>query len=212
MTALPDWRPVYDYWFPQGLDAGPARHREAFLWWFGGGANAGLGNFARLVASARAGRLDAWRATPESRLALILVLDQFTRGLHAGVPEAYAGDASALRIAEEGLALGHFDALAHPWEKTFFMLPLGHAEGPDHAERLARVVALAERISREAPEALRPLYEHSLGQARANHALILRFGRFPHRNAVLGRASTPDEQAYVEKGEFIHRRAPPPTE
>lgn len=212
MTPLPDWKPVYDYWFPQGIDAGAARHREAFLWWFGGGANAGLKEFKPLVAAALAGRLEAWRAAPASRLALILVLDQFMRGLHAGTPEAYAGDAAAVRIAEEGLALGHFDALAHPWEKTFFMLPLGHAEGPDHAERLARAVALAARILCEAPESLRPLYEHSLGQARANHALILRFGRFPHRNAVLGRTSTPDEKAYVEKGEFIHHRAPPPTE
>ena len=64
-------------------------------------------------------------------------------------------------------------------------------------------------MAREAPEALRPLYEHSASQARANHALILRFGRFPHRNAVLGRASTPEEKTYVERGEFIHHRAPP---
>jgi uncharacterized protein (DUF924 family) len=208
MTAVHDWRPVYHYWFPRGLDAGAARHRETFLWWFAGGANAGLKNFTPLVSAARAGRLDAWRAAPRSRLALILVLDQFTRGLFAGTPQAYAGDPPALRIAEEGLALGHYDALAHPWEKTFFMLPLAHAESPDHAERLARAVALAERMAREAPDALRPLYEHSASQARANHALILRFGRFPHRNAVLGRASTPDEQAYVEKGEYIHHRAP----
>jgi uncharacterized protein (DUF924 family) len=210
MTTVPDWQPVCDYWFPAGLDAGAAKHRAMIMWWFGGGANAGLKPFAPLVAAALARRLDAWRIGAKSRLALILLLDQFTRGLFAGTPAAYAGDALALEIAEEGIGNGHYDLLAHPWEKTFFFMPLGHAEGPDHPERLRRVVAMAKRIAREAPTALRPLYEHGTRQARANLELIRRFGRFPHRNAVLGRASSADEATYVAKGEFIHHRAPPP--
>jgi uncharacterized protein (DUF924 family) len=210
MSPVPDWQPVYDYWFPAGLDASAAKHRETIMLWFGGGANAGLRPFAPLVEAAQARRLDAWRIGAKSRLALILVLDQFTRGLFAGAPEAYAGDPLALEIAEEGIGNGHYDLLAHPWEKTFFFMPLGHAEGPDHAARLARAVSLSERIAREAPAALKPLYQHSISQARANLELIQRFGRFPHRNAVLGRASTPEEAAYVAKGDFIHHRAPPP--
>jgi uncharacterized protein (DUF924 family) len=210
MSRAPDWQPVYDYWFPAGLDASAAQHRERILWWFGGGANAGLAPFAPLVSAALAGGLDSWRTGAKSRLALILVLDQFTRGLFAGMPQAYAGDPCALAIAEEGIGNGHYDLLAHPWEKTFFLLPLGHAEGRDHAARLARVVSLAERIAREAPAALKPLYAHSISQARANLELIECFGRFPHRNAVLGRAPTPEEAAYVAKGDFIHHRAPPP--
>jgi uncharacterized protein (DUF924 family) len=95
------------------------------------------------------------------------------------------------------------------WEKTFFLMPLGHTEGPDHVERLTRVVAIAEEIARGAPEALKPLYLHSVSQARANLELIARFGRFPHRNGILGRSSTPEEQAYVAKGDFIHHRKPP---
>jgi len=209
MATVPDWQPVYDYWFPAGLDVSAAKHRDMILWWFGGGANAGLAPFAPLVEAALARCLDAWRTGARSRLALILLLDQFTRGLYAGTREAYAGDPLARAIAEEGIGNGHYDRLAHPWEKTFFFIPLGHAEGADHAARLARVVAMAERIAREAPEALRPLYEHSIRQARDNLALIRRFGRFPHRNPVLGRTSSVEEQAYIDKGDFIHHRAPP---
>jgi uncharacterized protein (DUF924 family) len=209
MNAPPDWQPVYDYWFPAGLDASATRHREMIMWWFAGGANAGLKPFAPLVAAARSGGLGDWRASARGRLALILALDQFPRGLFAGTPDAYACDPLALETAEEGLRNGHYEALPHPWEKTFFLLPLGHTEGPGHAERLRRVVAMAERIAREAPDALRPLYQHSVGQARANLELIAHFGRFPHRNPVLGRASSDEEQAYIDKGEFIHHRALP---
>lgn len=209
MNAVPDWRPVYDFSFPAGLDADAGTHRRRILWWFGGGANAELAPFAPLVAAAAAGGLDAWLAAPRSRLALILLLDQFPRGLLAGTPAAYASDLHALGIAEEGLRNGHFAALAHPWEKTFFFMPLAHTEGPDHRERLQRVVALAEAIARDAPNALKPLYQHSVSQARANLELITRFGRFPHRNPILARASSAEEQAYIDKGEFIHHRAPP---
>ena len=209
MNTAPDWRLVYDFWFPPGLDADAETHRRMFVWWFGGGANAELKRFAPLVSGACAGRLETWLADPRGRLALILVLDQFPRGLFPGSPEAYACDARALQTATEGLRNGQFASLAHPWEKTFFFMPLGHTEGPDHAERLRRVLDLAEAIEREAPEPLKPLYRHSVAQARANLELIARFGRFPHRNPILGRSSTPEEQAYIEKGDFIHKRAPP---
>jgi uncharacterized protein (DUF924 family) len=205
-----DWRAVYDFWFPPGLDGADAEtQRRMFEWWFGGGANAALPRLAPVLEDAKAGRLDHWRATPLGRVSLLVVLDQFPRGLFAGTPEAYASDPDALRVAEEGLRNGHYDALSKPWEKTLFLLPLGHAEGPGHRERLERAVVLAEAIAREAPEHLRPLYEFSAGQARGHRDVIARFGRFPHRNPVLGRPSTPEEAAYVAKGDFVHRRRPP---
>ena len=88
-------------------------------------------------------------------------------------------------------------------------MPLGHAEGPDHQARLERVAAMADAIALAAPEHLQPLYRFSAGQARGHLEVIARFGRFPHRNPILGRASTPDEVAYLEKGEFVHMRRPP---
>jgi len=205
-----DWKAVYDFWFPPGLEHVDAQaFRRRAEWWFGGGANAELPPFAHTLIAARSGRLDHWLATPRGRLSLIIVLDQFQRGLFAGKPEAYAADAQALRIAEEGLRNGHYDALTYPWEKTSFFLPLGHAEGPDHLERLYRVVAMAEELVGEAPTRLKPHYEFSLSQARASRDLIERFGRFPHRNSILGRPSTPQEEAYLRAGDLVHMRRPP---
>jgi uncharacterized protein (DUF924 family) len=210
MNEASDWREVHGFWFPPGLhDADAETHRRMFGWWFGGGANAELRPFASMVVAARAGRLNHWLATPAGRLSLILVLDQFPRGLFAGTPGAYASDPAALRIAEEGLRNGHYDALATPWERTFFFMPLAHAEGPDHLRRLERVVPLAEAAAEEAPLRLQPLYRHSVGQARGHLDVIRRFGRFPHRNTVLGRVSTPEEAAYLAKGDFVHTRPPP---
>jgi uncharacterized protein (DUF924 family) len=204
------WRRVYDFWFPPGLETADIEtHRRMVLRWFGGGANAELPPFAPVLEDARAGRLEAWRAEPLSRLALIIVLDQFPRGLSAGTPEAYSADDAALALAEEGLANGHYDALAQPWEKTFFALPLAHAEGPDHLQRLTRVVMLVECVAEEAPAHLQPLYRHSVGQARGHRDVIARFGRYPHRNAVLGRKSTAEEEAYIAAGDFVHLRPPP---
>jgi len=210
MNDNQDWKTVYDFWFPPGLENADAQaFRRRAEWWFGGGANAELPPFAHTLTAARSGRLDHWLATPRGRLSLIIVLDQFQRGLFAGKPEAYAADAQALRIAEEGLRNGHYDALTYPWEKTSFFLPLGHAEGPDHLERLYRVVAMAEELVAEAPARLKPHFEFSVSQARANRDLIARFGHFPHRNPILGRTSTLEEAAYLKAGDFVHMRRPP---
>lgn len=210
MNGNPDWRAVYDFWFPPGLDeADLEAHGGMFVWWFGGGANAILPPFVPLAEAAKSGRLNHWRATPLERLSLIIVLDQFSRGLFAGTPEAYATDPAALDVTEEGLRNGHYDALTSPWEKLFFALPLAHAEGPDHRERLERVVVLAEKVALEAPPRLQPLYRFSADQARGHLEVIARFGRYPHRNRILGRISTPEEEVYLAKGEFVHTRRPP---
>lgn len=204
------WRRVYDFWFPPGLETADLEtHRRMVLRWFAGGANAEMPPFAPVLAEARAGRLESWRSEPRARLALVIVLDQFPRGLSAGTPDAYSADGEALRLAEEGLSNGHYDALSWPWEKTFLALPLAHAEGPDHLARLDRVVALMERVADEALPHLQPLYRHSVSQARGHRDVIARFGRYPHRNDILGRSSTPEEKAYVAAGDFVHLRRPP---
>ena len=204
-----DWRPVYDFWFPLGLDsAGPETHYRMIERWFRGGVNAELAPFAPFVDAAAAGDLNHWLAMPRGRLPLIIVLDQFPRGLFAGTPKAFAFDLQALAITTEGLQIGHYDALLHLWEKAFFALPLIHAEGPDHLARADLGVALSEKRLAESPPDLRPIREFGLSQARGHREVISRFGRHPHRNAVLGRASTPEEAVYVEKGDFVHNRRP----
>lgn len=210
MSSRSDWRAVYDFWFPLDLsNADVAAHWRMLLWWMRGGANAELPRFAHLVDEARSGRLDHWLEAPRGRLSLIIVLDQFPRGLFAGTPAAYSSDPVSLRIAEDGFGNGHYDALAGMYEKFFYFLPLAHAEGPGHLERLRRIVAVSEQVVAEAPPHLKPVWEFSLSQARANFDVISRFGRFPHRNPALGRVSTPEEEAYLAKGDFVHNRALP---
>ncbi|HRO00096.1 MAG TPA: DUF924 family protein, partial [Nitrobacter sp.] len=86
-------------------------------------------------------------------------------------------------------------------------LPLGHCEGPDHIARLVRLIALREEIAAEAPAPLQPIYASLVKQAREVHNVITAFDRHPHRNAVLGRTSTPAEERYIAEGQFPHRRA-----
>ena len=210
MQATEPIRQVLEAWFPPGLeDADAGTHARLFETWFGGAAKPLPAFLPPLATAAQAGHLDGWAATASGRLALILLLDQVPRELCAGRPEAYAGDPDALRIAEEGLRNGQYDELDHPWEKTFFFLPLAHAEGPDHRERLIRVTAMAEAVAWSAADYLRPLYRFSADQARGHRAVIARFGRYPHRNAILGRASTPEEAEYLATGDLVHRRRPP---
>lgn len=109
------WQPVYDFWFPPDLESpNQETHWRMLQWWMGSGANAELARFEPMLEAARAGRLNHWLGEPRGQLSLIIVLDQFTRGLLAGTPEAYASDQEALRIAEEGLKNGIYESLSHP--------------------------------------------------------------------------------------------------
>jgi uncharacterized protein (DUF924 family) len=205
-----NWRVVYDFWFPPGLDeAGFDHHRRMTDWWFQGGANATLAPFAGVVAKAKSGDLDSWTDEARGRLALIIVLDQFPRGLFAGTPAAYAFDLMALKIAKEGMENGDFDDLTGLWEKTFFLLPLIHAEGPGHVERIRRNIAITDKITDDVPAELLPFHQFLISVAHGQLEVISRFGRFPHRNAVLGRPSTPDEQAYMNSNKPDHTRHAP---
>lgn len=142
--------------------------------------------------AAKAGELEAWAATPYGALALVLLLDQVPRNLFRGTPEAFACDAKALAVAEAALARGDdaperlapFEALL-----TFFYLPLMHAEDP---ARQARCVDLYRHAGDE----------NGLKYALIHQEIIDRFGRFPHRNPVLGRAMRDDEQAFLDGGGF----------
>lgn len=198
---------VLDFWFPMPA---PRDHAEIVArqeWWFRGGADAQiLERFVPLYGRAVRGELDRWKKEPYLRLALIVVLDQFSRTIHRGTPLAYAQDAKARALAREGIAAGHYAALTDAWEKTFFLLPLGHSED---VSDLDHAVKLAEELASQATEPRKRLLEFSANQARSHREVLMRFGRQPHRNEVLGRASTPEELAYLAKGELVHQRAVP---
>lgn len=180
---------ILRHWFGEGAD------RSAY--WFGKSeeVDAELRRLFKYdVDRAASGILDDWAATPRGRLALILLLDQFPRNLHRGTPAAFAWDKRALSLALEGLDRGHDRQLA-PIERAFFYLPLEHSEDPAHQER---AVTLYEALLSEVPADARATFESFLDYARQHRAIIDRFGRFPHRNAILGRETTGEEAAFLE--------------
>ena len=141
--------------------------------------------FGALLETAAAGALVEWRTTPRGRLAEIIVLDQFSRNIHRGSAEAFANDALALRLAEEAVATGA--ALELPVEeRRFFYMPYMHSESAAVHETAMRLFAT-------------PGLEKNLDFERRHKAVIDRFGRFPHRNALLGRESTAEEIEFLKQ-------------
>ncbi len=148
--------------------------------------------FGTTVESALAGRLDGWAARPPSALALIVLLDQFTRNIHRGTPAAFAGDAQALTLALQLVDSGEHLRLP-PLQRWFAYLPLEHAEDRALQQQCVRLFeALAAEVGPH-----REALAGALDYARRHHDVIARFGRFPHRNAILGRASTAEEATFL---------------
>jgi uncharacterized protein (DUF924 family) len=152
--------------------------------------------FSDLPDRATAGELDGWRATARSTVALVLVLDQFPRNLYRGDARAFAYDMRAIEVAR-AFVLDAGDCDVAPIEAVFGYLPFEHSED---AEDQQRSVALFSGLALQVGEPLRPQFDSFTEFAERHRALIQRFGRFPHRNAVLGRSSTPDEVRYLEGG------------
>jgi uncharacterized protein (DUF924 family) len=149
--------------------------------------------FGTLTTAAAAGQLDAWISSPHRLLALVLLLDQFPRSIHRGTAEAFAQDARALELVMTGLQTGA-DATLTPIQRVFFYMPMQHAESPDIQEES---VAAFQRLAVEAPLEHRSLFQNCLKFAQLHQRIVARFGRFPHRNAVLGRQSSAAEEAFL---------------
>ncbi|TCO80952.1 uncharacterized protein (DUF924 family) [Plasticicumulans lactativorans] len=187
---------VLDDWFGP-LASADRFNRDRLERWFGNGRaydDAIRARFGALHAQAAAGALDeAWPATPAGRLALVVVLDQFSRHIHRGSAAAFANDAHAQRLTLVGLARGD-DRQLLPIQRLFFYLPLEHAE-----DRTLQAVSVAafERLRDEAPAALAAEFDGFLDYARRHQAVIERFGRFPELNALLGRDSRAEELAFL---------------
>ena len=143
--------------------------------------------FLSLYEAAARGELDGWLATPDGALALVLLLDQFPRNAFRGTARMYATDAMARQLASAAIDAGH-DRVVDAQLQLFFYLPLGHSENLADQERS---VALAERLG-----------EPSLSHATGHRDIIRRFGRFPHRNPILGRTMRPEEQQFLDAGGF----------
>lgn len=203
---------ILRFWFPEGLAEADEETIGAF--WHSrmqGGMDAAIiRDHADVSRAGAEGRLDHWAETAAGRLALILVLDQFPRSLWRDSPGAFGQDIKACRIALEGLANGHFDALPDMHRKQFYIICISHCEGPDHLERMDLCIRLnGDFLAAAQSEQDRGLAQQGLDQAHRVRSIIERFGRHPHRNPILGRISTPDEQAYIDTGDFPHLRSDP---
>lgn len=178
-------RHILDFWF--GPTDSPGYGAPRAIWFE---ADAAFDEDVRrrfetdVVGAARGGH-DAMAVDAEGALALAILLDQFPRNIYRGTPRAFAADAKARDVARNALAAGHDQAVA-PFMRAFLYLPFEHSE--DMADQ-DRSVALFRALGDE----------KYLGFAIGHRDVIARFGRFPHRNEILGRRSTPDELAYLRQ-------------
>ncbi|QGZ61019.1 DUF924 family protein [Paraburkholderia acidisoli] len=197
----PRAREVLDFWF--GAPGSAERGRERKQWFRKREAfDAQLRErFGALLAAARAGELDAWCATPAGALALVIVLDQFSRNCLRGTPHAFAADAKALAIARAMVASGADLRLPDLYQRMFVYMPFEHAESvAAQRESLRLFGALAQEAGEAGFEAsFSASFEAYHDYARRHAQVIERFGRFPHRNEVLGRVSTEDELAFLRE-------------
>lgn len=170
---------VVDFWRDAGPslwfakdDAFDARFRERFL---------------ALYDRASRGELDEWAETPTGALALLVLLDQFPRNSFRGTPRMYATDAQARAIADRAVKAGH-DTAIEPNLRKFVYLPFAHSEDLADQERSLRL--------------FRSLGDEEYAHALHHHDIVARFGRFPHRNPILGRVMRSEEQAYLDNGGY----------
>ena len=175
----PEARALADFWREAGFERWFSRNDD-----FDAELRA---RFLPAHEAAARGELDGWLETPDGALALLLLLDQLPRNLFRGTPRMYATDAAGLQAAEKAIALGH-DRRVEPALRVFFYLPHMHSEGLADQERCVALTAgLEERVT---------------SAAREHLEIVARFGRFPHRNAILGRETTPEERRYLDEGGF----------
>ena len=189
---------VLHYWLGDNPQADwPEPHRGDL--WFRGGPEVDAhirAQFGPLVDEAMAGGLRDWETDPLARLALILLLDQFSRNVYRGQARAFAGDARAQALTQRTLDAGEDEALPRAG-RLFVYMPLMHAETLAQQDAC---VACFERLHAGAPDGTRDILAENLRYAVLHRDIVARFGRFPHRNAVLGRLDTAEEARFLIDG------------
>jgi uncharacterized protein (DUF924 family) len=188
---------VLAFWFGEHGDDAQAIAQNNARWWQ---ANARFdaeirARFAVLRDEAIAGELDDWLHTPRGRLALIVLVDQFSRNLFRNDARAFEHDALARHWCEDGLKITADDAL-RPIERVFFYMPLQHSESIADQDL---AVTLFRLLRDSVPEPQREAFANYLRHAERHRGVIARFGRFPHRNVALRRESTAEELKFLEQ-------------
>ncbi len=195
-------RSVRDFWFGT-LPLSAAQLQQRMRFWFGNEPTplrrerdeAIRSRFAQLLERAGSGELDSWADGPRRRLSLIILLDQFPRNIYRGSARAFAYDARALGLALSGMQSAA-DAALDVVERVFFYMPLQHAESGEVQDES---VAAYRRVLAEASADVHAFFASSLRSAEHHRSIIEQFGRFPHRNRVLDRPSTPQEEQWLAR-------------
>ncbi|MDE2428171.1 MAG: DUF924 domain-containing protein [Burkholderiales bacterium] len=193
---------IREFWFGPQVDApatviddGVIAAAQAKLWWSkSADVDASIrSRFAAMLARAAAGQLADWQATPHGRLALILLCDQFPRNMYRDTPQAFACDALARSLCKDGIARGD-DMQLRPIERVFFYLPLEHSEMMDDQNQ---AVHQFKKLVADAGASQAATLDGYLQFAYRHREIVARFGRFPHRNTILGRASSDEETVFL---------------
>ena len=186
---------MLEFWFGPNADAIEHLKQRNQLWF---SADAAVDQkireqFGATLEAAAAGELKRWKLTSQGTLALVVVFDQFSRNIHRGTPQAFVHDMRALALVRDAIAMGTDEELSL-MERSIFYLPLEHAEDLE-AQRMS--VACYQRLLSDAPAAYKASLQKALDYAVEHYEIVERFGRFPHRNLALDRASTPDENEWL---------------
>jgi uncharacterized protein (DUF924 family) len=187
---------IVSFWLGPSLES-PEAASGRRAWWYDGGAPVDddiRARFGHLVPQACAGELMAWQATPHGALALVLLLDQFTRNLYRNTPRAYGGDARAFEIVTRAIEQ-KLDTALPPVSRIWLYHPFHHAE--DVADQ-DRGLALLNGLRQDAPAEWQAYVERSIKGWTSHRDIVARFGRFPHRNAVLARNSSAEEEEFLK--------------
>ena len=190
-----NYEDILSFWFGETKDGITVENRGAL--WYGSSAETDANiraRYADRLQQADTGELNRWKDSPRGRLALVILFDQFSRNIYRKSAQAFAFDHKAQALVLEGIELGH-DKELHGIERNFYYMPLEHAED---LELQVLCVEKNQQLLNDVPEASRPALQSSVDFAIDHHRVIAQFGRFPHRNEVLGRTSTQEELEYLK--------------
>jgi uncharacterized protein (DUF924 family) len=197
MQSRPTWQPVINFWFGHDQDDAAVAKAKAGTWWRKREEiDLAIRNtFEKSVEAAARGRLGAWEETPEGLLALVLLTDQFPRNMYRDTARAFAYDALARGWTNQALGEGS-DRRLRPIQRVFLYLPLEHSEDAADQERS---VVLFRQLLDEVPGDWKDIFAGFHDYAVRHRDTVVRFGRFPHRNAILGRPSTAEELEFLRQ-------------
>ena len=188
---------ILRFWFGTAADDLEVAEQCANMWWKKNPqVDAEIRErFSGVVDAASSGQCDAWLSSARGRLAMIVLTDQFPRNMYRDTPRAFAFDSLALSWTKQGISSG-VDQTLRPIERIFFYMPLEHSESIEDQQR---AVALTTDLAASVSSEKRKLFEGFVDFAIRHRDIVQRFGRFPHRNAILGRISTPEEKQFLEQ-------------